>query len=120
LKNKLESMEEAVDKQRKETREQIDYWAENVVHKLVVNTRVLDEQKRDLDERIMWTDISPLPSLDTSFTLLLSVEHFLFKMTMSLLICIMVVSWSWCNLLSVFLTTSSSLEPLSCSAISFF
>ena len=51
LKNKLESMEEAVDRQRKETREQIDYLSEYVVHKLVVNTQVLDEQKRDLDER---------------------------------------------------------------------
>jgi hypothetical protein len=30
----------------------------------------------------MWTDISPLASLDTSFTLLSSVEHFLFKMSM--------------------------------------
>ena len=45
-------MEEAVDRQRKETREQIDYLSEYVVHKLVVNTQVLDEQKRDLDERI--------------------------------------------------------------------
>jgi hypothetical protein len=35
-----------------QTREQIDYLSEDFVHKLVVNTRVLDEQKRDLDKRI--------------------------------------------------------------------
>ena len=52
LKIKLESMEEAVGRKRKETREQFDYLSEDVVHKLVVNTQVLDEQKRDLDERI--------------------------------------------------------------------
>ena len=52
LNNTLESMEESVDRQKSETREQIDYLSENFVHKLVVNTRVLDEQKRDLDERI--------------------------------------------------------------------
>ena len=52
LNNKLESMEESVDRQKRETREQIDYLSEDFVHKLVVNTRVLNEQKRDLDERI--------------------------------------------------------------------
>ena len=57
LNNKLESMsmEESVDRQKRETREtreQIYYLSEDFVHKLVVNTRVLDEQKRDLDERI--------------------------------------------------------------------
>ena len=52
LNNKLESMEESVDRQKRETREQIDYLSEDFVHKLVVITRVLDEQKRDLDERI--------------------------------------------------------------------
>ena len=52
LNNKLESMEESVDRQKRETREQIDYLSEHFVHKLVVNARVLDEQKRDLDERI--------------------------------------------------------------------
>jgi hypothetical protein len=45
-------MEESVDRQKRETREQIDYLSEDFVHKLVVNTRVLNEQKRDLDERI--------------------------------------------------------------------
>ena len=49
LNNTLESMEESVDRQKSETREQIDYLSEYFVHKLVVNTRVLDEQKRDLD-----------------------------------------------------------------------
>ena len=52
LKSKLENMEEAVDKHRIETREQIGHFSEDVSHKLVVNTHVLDEQKRDLDERI--------------------------------------------------------------------
>ena len=57
LNNKLDSMsmEESVDRQKRETREtreQIYYLSEDFVHKLVVNTRVLDEQKRDLDERI--------------------------------------------------------------------
>ena len=54
LKIKLESMEEAVDRQRKETREQFDHLSEDVVHKMIVNTQILpvDEQKRDLDERI--------------------------------------------------------------------
>ena len=52
LKIKLESMEETVDRKRKETREQFDYLSEDVAHKLVVNTQVLDEQKRDLDEQI--------------------------------------------------------------------
>jgi hypothetical protein len=52
LNNTLESMEESVDRQKRETREQIDYLSEDFVHKLVVNTRVLNEQKRDLDERI--------------------------------------------------------------------
>ena len=52
LKSKLENMEEAVDRQRIETREQIGYLSEDVVHKLVVNTQVLNEQKRNLDERI--------------------------------------------------------------------
>ena len=52
LNNKLESMEESVDRQKRETREQIDYLSEDFVHKLVVNTRVLDEQKRDLDKII--------------------------------------------------------------------
>jgi hypothetical protein len=57
LNNKLDSMsmEESVDRQKRETREtreQIYYLSEDFVHKLIVNTRVLDEQKRDLDERI--------------------------------------------------------------------
>ena len=39
-------------RQRKETREQFDYLSEDAVHKLVVNTQVLGEQKLDLDERI--------------------------------------------------------------------
>jgi hypothetical protein len=52
LNNKLESMEESVDRQKRETREQIDYLSEDFVHKLVVNTRVLDEQKRNLDKII--------------------------------------------------------------------
>lgn len=54
VKSKPESMEEGVNRQRKETREQIDYLSENVVHKMIVNTQILpvDEQKRDLDERI--------------------------------------------------------------------
>ena len=38
--------------QKRETREQIDYLSEDFVHRLVVNTRVLDEQKRDFDEII--------------------------------------------------------------------
>jgi hypothetical protein len=45
-------MEESVDRQKRETREQIDYLSEDFVHKLVVNTRVLDEQKRNLDKII--------------------------------------------------------------------
>ena len=54
LKSKPESMEEGVNRQRKETREQIDYLSENVVHKMVVNTQILpvDEQKRNLDKII--------------------------------------------------------------------
>ena len=52
LKNKLESIAESVDRQKRETREQIDYSSEGFVHKLVVNTRVLNEQKRDLDKLI--------------------------------------------------------------------
>jgi hypothetical protein len=52
MNNELESMEESVDRQKRETREQIDYLSEDFGHRLVVNTRVLDEQKRDFDERI--------------------------------------------------------------------
>lgn len=52
LKSKLENMEEAVDKQRVETSERLKCLSEEVVHKLIVNTQVLDGQRRDMDERI--------------------------------------------------------------------
>jgi archaellum component FlaC len=42
VKRKMESMEQAVDRQRKETREQVDYLPEDVAHKPAVHTQVLD------------------------------------------------------------------------------
>ena len=42
VKRKMESMEQAVDRKRKETREQVDYLPEDVAHKPAVHTQVLE------------------------------------------------------------------------------